>query len=72
MGGTFAEPVTATQESLAAKPFIELLLETRTQLRQAKEYSLADQIRQGLETQGVIVEDTAQGTNWEYRPSSGS
>ncbi len=72
LGVTFAEPVTATQESLAAKPFIELLLETRTQLRQAKEYSLADQIRQGLETQGVIVEDTAQGTNWEYRPSSGS
>jgi len=72
LGVTFAEPVTATQESLAAKPFIELLLETRTRLRQAKEYSLADQIRQGLETQGVIVEDTAQGTNWEYRPSSGS
>ena len=72
LGVTFAEPVTATQESLAAKPFIELLLETRTQLRQAKEYSLADQIRQGLETQGVIFEDTAQGTNWEYRPSSGS
>jgi len=72
LGVTFAEPVTATQESLAAKPFIELLLETRTRLRQAKEYSLADQIRQGLESQGVIVEDTAQGTNWEYRPSSGS
>ena len=70
LGVTFAEPLTATQESLAAKPFIELLLETRTQLRQAKEYSLADQIRQGLASQGVIVEDTAQGTNWEYRPSS--
>ena len=72
LGVTFAEPVAATQKSLAAKPFIELLLETRTQLRQAKEYSLADQIRQGLESQGVIVEDTAQGTNWEYRPSSDS
>ena len=70
LGVTFAEPLTATQESLAAKPFIELLLETRTQLRQAKEYSLADRIRQGLASQGVIVEDTAQGTNWEYRPSS--
>ena len=70
LGVTFAEPLTATQGSLAAKPFIELLLETRTRLRQAKEYSLADRIRQGLASQGVIVEDTAQGTNWEYRPSS--
>ncbi len=68
LGVTFAEPSASTQESLAAKPFIELLLETRTQLRKAKEFSLADQIRQGLEIEGVIVEDTAQGTNWEYRP----
>ncbi|PKB66050.1 MAG: cysteine--tRNA ligase [SAR202 cluster bacterium Io17-Chloro-G4] len=69
VGVTFAEPGVATQERLAAKPFIELLLNTRTQLRQAKEYDLADQIRQSLEQQGVFVEDTAQGTNWEYRPN---
>ena len=68
LGVTFTEPSGASQENLAAKPFIELLLDTRAQLRKAKEYSLADQIRQGLELQGVVVEDTAQGTNWEYRP----
>ena len=69
LGVTFAEPSATTQDSLAAKPFIELLLETRTELRKAKEYALADEIRQRLEQQGVIVEDTAQGTNWEYRPN---
>ena len=68
LGVTFQETGGSAQESLAASPFIELLLETRTQLRQAKEYALADQIRQGLELQGVVVEDTAQGTKWEYRP----
>lgn len=68
LGITFAEPGGGARESLAAKPFIELLLDTRARLRKAKEYSLADEIRQGLESQGVVVEDTAQGTNWEYRP----
>ncbi len=68
LGVTFTEPGGATQENLAAKPFIELLLDTRAQLRKAKEYSLADKIRQGLELQGVVVEDTAQGSKWEYRP----
>jgi cysteinyl-tRNA synthetase len=53
---------------LAAKPFIELLLATRTELRKAKQYEMADQIREGLDQQGVILEDTAQGTQWQYHP----
>ena len=34
-----------SEDHLAAKPFIELLLDTRAELRRAKQYALADQIR---------------------------
>jgi cysteinyl-tRNA synthetase len=56
------------QDHLAAKPFIDLLLDTRAELRRAKQYALADQIREGLDRQGVILEDTPEGTGWTYRP----
>ena len=68
LGLTFQEPASGGQDQLAAKPFIELLLATRTELRKAKQYEMADQIREGLDRQGVILEDTAQGTQWQYHP----
>lgn len=52
---------------LAAKPFIELLLTTRAELRRARQYALADRIRDGLAQQGVVLEDTPQGTQWRYQ-----
>jgi cysteinyl-tRNA synthetase len=52
---------------LAAKPFIELLLTTRAELRRARHYALADRIRDGLAQQGVVLEDTPQGTQWRYQ-----
>ena len=68
LGLTFEGRDSMEEEQLAAKPFIDLLLETRAQLRQAKQFELADQIRQGLDDQGVSLEDTPEGTNWQYRP----
>ena len=56
-----------SDDHLAAKSFIELLLSTREELRKAKQYSLADGIRQGLAQQGVVLEDTSQGTQWRYQ-----
>jgi cysteinyl-tRNA synthetase len=47
-------------------PFIELLLETRAQLRQAREWELADGIRARLAELGVILEDDPQGTTWRW------
>ena len=67
LGLTFQERSTPGSDHLAAKPFIELLLATRDELRQAKQFDLADRIREGLDQQGVILEDTSQGTQWEYR-----
>ncbi|MBA7566287.1 Cysteine--tRNA ligase [subsurface metagenome] len=48
--------------SLDAEPFIELLLSTREQLRQASQFQLADEIRAKLGELGITLEDTPQGT----------
>ncbi|HVC32956.1 MAG TPA: cysteine--tRNA ligase [Chloroflexota bacterium] len=60
LGLTLEEP----KENLAAKPFVDLLLSIRQELRSAKQYALADQIRQELEALGVAVEDRPGGTTW--------
>ena len=52
--------------SAGASPFIELLLETRTALRQARQFEQADRIRDGLEELGVSVEDTPNGPVWQF------
>jgi len=50
-----------------AAPFIELLIRTRKQLRDAKQFKLADDIRNTLLEIDVILEDTAQGTTWKRK-----
>ncbi|CAI8030072.1 Cysteine--tRNA ligase [Geodia barretti] len=66
LGLTFEAPEgTAT----GAGPFIELLLETRTALRQARQFEHADRIRNGLEQLGVSVEDSPSGSVWHMRRS---
>jgi cysteinyl-tRNA synthetase len=49
-----------------ADPFIQILVELRTELRQAKQWAWADAIRDRLQQQGIILEDSPQGTSW-YR-----
>ena len=56
------------QERLAqleAKPFVDLLVAVRDDLRAAKQWPLADRIRSGLGELGVTLEDTPQGTVWK-------
>lgn len=43
---------------------IESLIQQRTEARQAKNWALADDIREQLDKMGVSIEDTAQGTTW--------
>ena len=45
-------------------PFIELLIEARQALRAAKAYAQADAVRDGLAAQGVVLEDSRDGTSW--------
>ena len=52
-----------------AEPFIQLLIDTRRELRVAKQYSLADGIRKQLEGLGISLEDGPSGTTWKARLS---
>ena len=47
--------------------FIQLLVETRSQLRAERNWTLADSIRDRLEELGVSLEDSAEGTQWRFR-----
>jgi cysteinyl-tRNA synthetase len=54
-----------------AGPFIDLLLATRQRLREAKQWPLADEIRDRLRDLGVVVEDRPDGAVWRReRPAS--
>jgi cysteinyl-tRNA synthetase len=50
--------------SQAAAPFIDLLVTLRTELRAAKQYQLADRVRDGLVELGVELNDGPEGTTW--------
>ena len=68
LGLTFAERGPAAGAvQLAAQPFIEMLVSARSELRQARQYALADRIRDQLAAQGVTLEDTPEGTLWQYQ-----
>ncbi len=50
-----------------AAPFIELLLEVREAMRTAKQWAVADRIRDRLAELGVVIEDAKSGTTWHRR-----
>ena len=57
--------VDISETSTEAAPFIDLLIELRSQLRGEKQFEIADQIRDQLSDLGVVIEDTSDGTNWK-------
>jgi cysteinyl-tRNA synthetase len=56
----------ATAAPAGAEPFVELLLTVRQELRAAKQWALADRIRDGLRERGVVVEDQPGGSTWHF------
>ncbi len=64
LGLTLKEP---EKHFVGAEPFIDLLIETRKRLREAKQFQLADEIRDKLGELGVALEDTPQGTIWKRK-----
>jgi cysteinyl-tRNA synthetase len=56
----------APQQDHAADPFINLLIELRSDLRKQKQFAMADQVRNRLLDLAVILEDSKEGTGWRY------
>jgi cysteinyl-tRNA synthetase len=50
-----------------AAPFVDLLIEMRTELRRQKLWALSDLVRDRLTELGVILEDNKEGTNWRWK-----
>lgn len=50
-----------------AAPFIDLLVELRSELRAEKLWALADSVRARPDALGVIIEDSASGSTWRVR-----
>ena len=46
-------------------PLLALLIETRDELREARQFGLADQVRSRLSELGYVLEDSAEGTRWK-------
>ena len=43
---------------------IEELIEERNEARSNKDFKKSDEIRELLKTEGIILDDTPQGTRW--------
>ncbi len=54
-------------ESHEAAPFIQMLIEVRDELREIKQWQLADSIRDRLASLGVSVDDLKDGTVWRFQ-----
>jgi cysteinyl-tRNA synthetase len=70
LGGVLGFSFEKPQVDLAAKPFIDLLVSLRTELRKEKQWQMADRIRTSLGDLGVVLEDTPQGTLWKLEKQS--
>ena len=53
--------------TLDAEVFIKFLVSARDDLRQTRQWQLADKIRRGLAELGITLEDAPQGTIWKYK-----
>ncbi len=67
LAGVLGLRLEKTDKAGAAGPFIELLIQLRSELRQQKLYALADQVRQRLTDLGVVLEDSKEGTTWRWQ-----
>jgi cysteinyl-tRNA synthetase len=65
----FSQRADSRLETMTLSPeAIDALVAERTAARQEKAWKRADEIRERLETAGVILEDKADGTHWKVKP----
>jgi cysteinyl-tRNA synthetase len=55
-----------TEPEMQESELVELLLKMRSQFRETEQWDLADQIRNRLAAEGVVLEDGKQGTTWTF------
>ncbi len=67
LSAVFGLNLQESQQGHSADAFIDLLVALRSELRTKKEWTLSDRIRNELEEQGVIVEDSAGGSTWHWK-----
>ena len=67
MGVFGLQPERPAGEGGQAAPFIDLLVETRRELRKQKLWALSDLIRDRLTALNVVMEDTKDGTTWRWK-----
>jgi cysteinyl-tRNA synthetase len=60
-------PMSGAQPSADAESLLEILLSAREDLRKARQFQLADEIRTTLAGLGIALEDTPSGTAWKYK-----
>jgi len=67
LAGILGLDLTGTQEPDPgeAEPFIDLLIDIRAHLREAKQWEAADRVRIGLQERGIALEDNPSGTTWK-------
>ena len=61
------DPGASARATGGAEPFIDLLMQLRNDLRAAKQFQLADSVRDRLADLGITLEDGAEGTRWRRR-----
>ena len=64
LSGILGVTLDDTSGSSDAGPFVQLLVDVRTELRAARQFDAADSIRDRLSELGVTIEDTPSGTDW--------
>ena len=64
LAGVFGVTLAAPANASLADDAIQALIDEREAARQAKDFAKADQIRDDLKAQGIILEDTPQGVRF--------
>jgi cysteinyl-tRNA synthetase len=67
LAGVLGLTLKERETSVGAEPFIELLVQLRKDLRDAKQFALADSVRDRLADLGITLEDSAEGTRWRAK-----
>ena len=64
LGFTLHEPPRRGERTA---PFVDLLVDLRSELRAARQYALADKVRDRLVALGIELHDSPEGTQWSFR-----